>query len=528
MELSSGCFVLAEATFNFSRNATIGLAVALGLYMLGLFVLSLFATKNVENEEDFLVAGRRLSLFFCFGSLIATWFGAATMNGAAQQARDEGMRGTVLDPWACSFTLIIAGLFFAKPLWRMKLFTTGDFFRRVYGTKAEIVCGAIQIPSYFGWIAGQYRALSEVQFAYFGIPKNWGIFIGFFIALVYTMVGGMWSVTLIDTVQILVAFFGLIVLFDTTFSRFGNGSLFAGVDQFLSQSNPDDLSLLPVAGTAAFLGWIGTWATGLLGNLPGQDLQQRMFSAKDEKTAARACVLSGIVYLLFGLIPISLGLLSKLEHPQEIQESVLMLIARDYLTPTMAIVFTVSFVSIVMSTACSAVLAPATILGHNFLGRLPALQKNKLRLERICVLLISLGGLALAYSGESVIGLLDLSLSIALSGLFVPLAMGLYGKPLGQLSSVLATISGTVLFFCRYLPEQIFFAAPEGFEGHYYEHVLQATGSGLLSNLAVIPADLYGLGASFAGYFVGQALEKRRGGQWNPTALHPPTASTTH
>jgi SSS family solute:Na+ symporter len=466
---------------NLNRDNILGqaiLATALGLYLLALLVLSLFASKQIENEEDFLVAGRRLGLLFCWGSLIATWFGADTMTGSSTAARDEGMRGTILDPWACSFALIIAGVFYAPRLWRMKLLTTGDFFRRVYGPHSELVCCAVQIPSYFGWIAGQYLSLAAVQQAYFGIDENRGILIAFAIALVYTMVGGMWSVTLTDTVQILIAFAGILVLAAASFSAFGNppldgagssitlANISSGISRFFSTIPADDLSLLPPADAtlAYMLAYTGTWATGLLGNLPGQDLQQRIFSAKDARTARAACLWSGIFYLIFGLIPVTLGLMSRLELPPGetvVKIKVLMYMAGRNMNVYLAVIFVVSFVSIVMSTACSAVLAPATILGHNFLGRVKSLQKYKLTRDRVCVLLTSLGGLALACSGESIFGLLDLSLSIALVGLFVPLTMGLYGKPRGELAAILATLFGVTFYAGRHLPEKVLLPLPQ-------------------------------------------------------------------
>lgn len=640
----------ADAVFvdriNLDRDGVPGqliLAIVLAVYLSGLFGLSLVATRRVKTEEDFLVAGRRLGLFLCWGSLIATWFGAASMTGAAQVARDEGLIGTCLDPWASAATLIIAGVFYAPQLWRMKLLTTGDFFRRVYGPRAEWTCSAIQIPSYFGWIASQYMALGAVQQVYFGIPERVGIFLGFLIAMAYTMVGGMWSVTLTDSVQILIAFLGLVVLLVISFAAFGGGAFWDGVWRFVdaySGPHADVLSLVPPsdATLVVVVGWISVWATGMLGNLPSQDLQQRMFAARSAATARNACVLAGVAYLVFGLVPVALGLLSRLEYPVEttvVRVKVLMYLAAKNFSVPLAVLFVVSFVSIVLSTATSAVLAPATILGHTFLGRIQAFRRSRLTLERVCVLIISVGGLALAYWGKSIFGLLDLALSLQLASLFVPLTMGLYGRPRGQLSAVLAAVLGFVFFAARYLPEEVIWTVPAafsprtamldefevrrgallsleqewelaatpdarsaaraaldrqaaallaearanaedglrrelqtlalppdriesllrerfdaGFSWVEYQQLClsrERVGAGLhrllfgfttvprmllpggsssapdrALGLMTISADLYGLAASFFGYFLGQWILKRRGCQWQPGALDPP------
>lgn len=498
------------------------LAVILGLYLLGLLVLSMIASKKVRTEEDYLVAGRRLPLFLAWGTLIATWFGAASMMGAAEAARDDGLLGVVLDPFACAATLIIAGLFFAKPLWKMKLYTMGDFYRQKYGVQAEVLGSCIQVVGYFGWIAAQYVALGSLQEAYFGIPLTYGILIGAGITLFYTMVGGMWSVTLTDTAQIVVALAGLILLADVTFGQFGGGSVVHGFDLMLQQTQDEHLLLIPLAGTAATLAWCGDWATGLFGNIPGQDLQQRVFAARDAKTASRACILAGIAYFIFGLIPVSLGLLSNLTDPDESSRGILPLLAGKYLSPTMAVVFVVSLVSIIVSTATSAVLAPAAILGNNLIGKLPFAKRRHLLIDRLCVLFCGAGGIALAFRGERIMGLLDISLSAALVGLFVPLLMGLYGRPKGQLCAVLAMSLGTATWLARYLLEEAFLQLPEsaaeaGVE--YANFVVQiysverigSVPSSLLYWFALIPADISGLAASFLGYFLGQRIAAARG-----------------
>ena len=92
------------------------LATVLILYLVALLALSLYANRRVQDEEDYLVAGRRLPLWLAWGTLLATWFGAATVLGAAEAARVEGLRGTILDPFASGVALVLAGLFFARPL----------------------------------------------------------------------------------------------------------------------------------------------------------------------------------------------------------------------------------------------------------------------------------------------------------------------------------------------------------------------------------------------------------------------------
>ena len=74
-----------------------------------------------------------------------------------------------------------------------------DFYRQTYGPAAELTGGLIQVPSYFAWIALQYSALAGLLELYFTIPFPVGLFIVASITLAYTLIGGMWSVTLTDS-----------------------------------------------------------------------------------------------------------------------------------------------------------------------------------------------------------------------------------------------------------------------------------------------------------------------------------------
>ncbi|MFM8579208.1 MAG: sodium:solute symporter family protein [Planctomycetaceae bacterium] len=467
-------------------------------YVVFLLVISIYATGKVENESDYVVAGRRLPLFLAWGTLIATWFGAAAMFASAEKARTEGLLGVVLDPFACAGTLVLAGIFFAKPLWKMELFTMADFYRAKYGKSAEVVGAIIQIPSYFSWIALQYTALAKILELYFGIPLMIGILIVAAVTLVYTMIGGMWSVTLTDTVQIVIGLLGLVVLVAATLSQpaLGDGDPLRGlwvVLQRVAAEHPDHLRFIPSeASLAAVLPWLAAWVTGLFGNIPGQDLQQRVFASKSPETARNACILAGVLYLVFGLMPVILGLASLVTHPGGDIDPVGFL-AGAYLSTGMLVVFVIAVMSMVVSTATSAVLAPATILGHNLLSRIPGLDGNGLLRDRLCVVLVSLGGIVMTLPGKSLMELLDVALSIQLVALFVPVVMGIYGHPRGPLPGVLSMLMGFVAWLAVFILE-LLDAPPAG---------------SVFESIMVVPSDFWGLGFSILGYVLGQALTSR-------------------
>ncbi len=495
------------------------LATVIGLYLVGIFAVSIYAGRRVKTEEDYIVAGRRLPLALAWGTLLATWFGAATVLGAAEAARFEGVRGTILDPWASGGALIVAGLFFARPLWEMRLLTIADFYGRAFGPKSELVASIILVPGYFGWIAAQYLALAGIQATFFGIDTVSGIVIAAGVVVAYTLIGGMWSVTLTDALQMGVVLVTLLILAAATFAQLGGGAVAAGIGRLFSETPRSALTLWPEAGAAAAIVWLGTWGSGLFGNIPGQDLMQRVFASRDARTASRACILAGVIYIAFGLIPVGLGLASRILLPGDETGDVLGILASQYLRPALTIVFVVSLISIIVSTATSAVLSPATILGHNLLGRLRPFRRRQLFVDRLSVVLITLASVATAFSGRTILELLELSLSIALVSLFVPLVAGLFGRPSGERAALLAMGFGTLVWLARETMEGLFLAQPEAgphAELSYAEFVTavlpaEAVGAlvaGLAYAFALLPSAVSGTVASVAGYTIGRLVTR--------------------
>ncbi|MEO1993030.1 MAG: hypothetical protein ABGW78_13915, partial [Pirellulales bacterium] len=332
---------------------------------------------------------------------------------------------------------------------------------------------------------------------YFNIPLTTGIVLVASITLLYTLIGGMWAVTLTDTVQVLVALTGLVVLlvFALSDPLLGNGNALHGlfaVYHHISDTYPNHLRFLPSGmSITVILAWLGAWATGLFGNIPGQDLQQRAFAAKSANTAMYACIFAGCAYFIFGMIPVTLGFASLVTHPGQSIDPVGFL-AGQYLSTGMLVIFVVAVVSMVVSTATSAVLAPATILGHNLLARLNVFHVSPLARDRICVVLVSIGGILLAMWGKSLMELLDVALSIQLVALFVPVVMGIYGRPRGPLPAVLSMILG----FSGWVSVFIL------------ENIPALSAQFPLSYVTRIPSDFWGLSLAVFGYVLGQQLSK--------------------
>ncbi|NVB38880.1 sodium:solute symporter [Pseudenhygromyxa sp. WMMC2535] len=414
-----------------------------------------WARGRVHDAEDFLVAGRRLPLILAAPTLLATWFGAGTLLTATDEVRAGGLRMAALEPLGAGLCLILAGLLLAPKLWRMKLLTLGDFFARRFGPRAERWSAALMVPSYFGWIAAQYVALAGMLEISFGLPLAWGLVIVAVVGVAYTLLGGMWSVTATDALQLALVIVGLFVLAWVVLDALGGGP-FAGLARLWRELPADKRVLVPREDAAAFVGWLGVLAVGALGNLPGQELGQRMFAARSERTAVWACHLSGLGYLSVGLLPLVIGLSADSLAPGTAERSTLTSLAQLFLSPTMAVVFTLVLMSAVLSTIDSALLSPASVLAQNLIwpsfgARLEARGWTALTVNRVCVLLVGGGALATAFWGASAYELLEEAYALGLVSLLVPLLLGLHGEAGDQRAALAAMGVGTGLWLLHLL-----------------------------------------------------------------------------
>lgn len=402
------------------------LAATLIAYLVLLLGLSLWAQGRIQDAEDYIVAGRRLSFSLATGTLLATWFGAGTLLATADEVHEAGLGGTILEPYGPGLCLILTGLFYAGPLWRARILTLQDFYRDKFGSRVERVATLFTI-GYLGWIAAQLVGVAGVLQLFFDIPLTWGIVATAAFAAFYTLLGGMWSVTVTDFAQIVLVVAGLLVLTFRFLMAVGAGDLGAGFSQVFEASSEERLSLLPADRLPELLQWTGLALSGTIGLIASQDLLQRVFSARSERVARQACLTAGTLYLVLGSSSVILGLGAHLVPGLDAEQSIVPALAQALLSPALGVIFILMLLSCVLSTLDSALLAPASVLARNLLepalrGHIPLMAST-----RLCVVALAATSAGLAASGEAVFELLESSYSAGISPWLI-LTFGIVSK----------------------------------------------------------------------------------------------------
>lgn len=430
------------------------LPIILGLsfYVLLTLLVGIYAGRRVKGSADFIVAGRRLGIWLATGTLAATWFGGGIVIGAASEAYKHGFLGVIADPFGAALCLFVAGLFYVRTMRRMGLTTIAGFFESRFGPSAGVIAALCTIPAYIGWVASLMVAFGRVIQSLTGIDPTLGICTGAAIVLVYTTAGGMWAVTLTDFIQVAVLTLGLLAITPLLLHDMG------GWAAIRAQVPDGRFYLYPRnAGPAEWFAYARDWLVIGLGNLAGQDLIQRALSSRDESVAQNSAYLSGLLYLTVGLLPVLLGIAGALAFPGlKDPDLIMMELGIRYLSPLALAVFLGALVSALMSSADSALLAPASVIGWDLVRyfRPDADERTVLRICRFSVPVLGLVSLYLALAHNTVYTLMVDSWSVLLATLFVPLTAGIWWKKANLTGALAGMLSGFAawMLFLRFTP----------------------------------------------------------------------------
>ena len=397
--------------------------VGLGLYLLVMLAIGLYAGRRVSDSSDFILAGKRLSLLLCTATLAATWFGGGLCIGAASAAYKGGLLAVIADPFGAALCLFLAGLFYVRIMRRMGLMTVATFFTTRFNPTAGLCASLCTIPAYVGWVASLMVAFGRILQSLTGLEPTTGILIGAAIVLVYTFAGGMWAVTLTDFVQLIVLISGMVIITPLLLHDMGGWSSIA------ARIPPERFDFFPSGGSGPWFAYARDWLVIGLGNLAGQDLIQRSLASRDENVAYKSAYLAGLLYITVGLLPVFLGMAGAVVLPNLAEPDLVMMeLARQYLPAVGLTLFLGALVSALLSSADSALLAPASVIGWDLLRFFDpqASQARSLALSRLAVVVLGLAALFMALGKSSVYDLMVDSWSILLATLFVPLTAGIW------------------------------------------------------------------------------------------------------
>lgn len=441
------------------------------------FVLNLivgwYASTKVHTSADFILAGRSLSWGLATMVTFATWFGSESLLGSPREFVHGGLYAVIEEPFGAALGLFLVGAIYARKLYPLPVLTFSDFFRIRFGLVSEKISAIVMIPSYFGWISAQLVALGLTLHLLLPISTEMGIVIGALLVMTYTLMGGMWSISITDFLHNIILIIGLLLLAYLLLDKIPDWGV------FIDQQPNGFFRFIPEKNTwVEWLQYLGAWMVIGLGSIPQQDIFQRVMSAKSSHIAAKASIAAGTMYLTIAMLPLIIGLIGVRLYPSLLQDDTLLIphLVMRFMPYGVQVLFLGALLSALLSTTSGAILAPASVLGENLWK--PALKnptdKKVLLIIRLSVVWVTAACIWMAISRQNIFELVGEASAFSLVSLFIPLNAGLWWKKASPMGSHLSMLLGLSVWA--------------------YVHFL---------NPSEIPAIWFGLAASLFGLLLG-------------------------
>jgi SSS family transporter len=414
------------------------------VYILSQLAVGLAVSRNIDSEEDYLLAGRSLGVGLSTFSIFATWFGAETCLSSAGQFYEKGFAGGAVDPFGYGLCILFLGVAFAIPLWKRKLTTLIDLFRQRYSVVVERASVLLIAPTSIIWAAAQVRAFGEVisDVSNSAVSVDIAILIATAVTILYTVSGGLKADVMTDLLQGIIIIVSLIIIFIVVVAQTPD------ISGIIREMEPSRLN--PFHTTGNIWDLLELWLVPICGSVVAQELIGRTLAARSPEVARKSALLGGGIYILIGLIPAFLGLIAYKTMPGITDsEHVLRFLAKEHLNTFMYVVFTGALVSAILSTVDSTLLSASALLSHNLI--VPLLSEDteettKLLSARIMVVVSGLIAAWLAMGADSVFELVHEASALGSTGVFVIMVMALFSNFGGSAAALTALGGGLAVY----------------------------------------------------------------------------------
>ncbi|MGO1054377.1 sodium:solute symporter [Crossiella sp. CA198] len=411
-------------------------------YLVAMVAIGWWAARRAKNKSEFLVAGRRLGYVMYSGTMSAVVLGGASTVGGIGLGYQFGLSGAWM---VLTIGLGVLGLslVFAARITRLKVYTVSEMLDLRYGGKAAPVSGVVMWAYSLMLMATSTIACATIFGVLFGMSHIPSVLLGGGIVVLYSVLGGMWSITATDIVQFVVKSVGiLLVLLPAAIIKAGGFSAMA------AKLEPQFFSLWTIGGDNIFK-YVLLYFFGLL---IGQDIWQRVFTARDDKVARVGGTFSGIYCLVYAFAGALIGTATKALYPVlESRDRAFATIVTEALPVGLKGLVLAAALAAVMSTASGALIACATVAGNDLWPRLrrnPA-AGDDLRTTRLFTLVLGLLGVAIACLVSDVVTALDVAYNLLVGGLLVPILGGLVWRRATRTGALAAmTLGGLTVVGC--------------------------------------------------------------------------------
>ena len=450
------------------------------VYLIFIVSIGVYIKKYVANVTDFIVAGRKIKVFLAVATMVGTELGLITVMYAAQKGFTGGFAAFHIALAGVAGTLLV-GLsgFIVVPLRKMKVMTIPEFYERRFGRDVRILGGVILALAGILNMGMFLKAGSLFVMGITGMTTDlelkiiMSILLG--MVLLYTTLGGMISVVILDYIQFVVLSISLFITCGFAIYHLGIPNIVETVANIRGEAGFN-----PFHGEGFgffYVAWMFFLESA--GCAVWQPMALRACSVENTRTVRKMYLLTSIGFLIRIMVPCFLGVcaftfiagndgLRGIFLPQgEAVDPQLTLMAfpifLNQILPVGLIgIVTAGMLAALMSTHDSYLLCWSSVLTQDVVA--PCYKKelsSKARMLLTRVFIVVIGAFLLIWGlwyplGQDLWDYVTISGAIYFNGAIVLLTFGIYWKRASRVGAFLALICG----FCAILglkPIQAFF-----------------------------------------------------------------------
>ncbi|MFP1627025.1 sodium:solute symporter [Streptomyces sp. 5K101] len=408
------------------------------LYLASMLAMGWWGMRRAKSKSDFLVAGRRLGPWMYSGTMAAIVLGGASTIGGVGLGYKYGLSGAWM-VFTIGLGLLALSVFFSARIARLKVYTVSEMLDLRYGGKAGVISGVVMWAYTLMLAVTSTIAYATIFDVLFDLPRTAAIVLGGTIVVAYSTLGGMWSITITDMVQFVVKTIGvLLLLLPIAVVKAGG---FAEMKAALPTAYFEPLGI----GGETIFTYVLIYTFGML---IGQDIWQRVFTARTDKVAKWGGTVAGTYCLAYALAGAVIGTAAKVLYPKlPHADDAFATIVKDELPMGVRGLVLAAALAAVMSTSSGALIACATVANNDIWSRLRGLtakrtegEHDEVKGNRAFILIMGAAVVLIAIALNDVVQALTVAYNLLVGGLLVPILGGLLWKR-GTVQGALAAVA---------------------------------------------------------------------------------------
>lgn len=394
----------------------------LNLYFLGILAIGYNSFKKIKDSSHFFVANKEANVFQVTGSLLATILGSSAVLGSVSFAYNSGWAGIWL--LLCGALGLLALLPLIKKFEKFKGYNLPELLGSFYGEEVRILSSFIISIAWIGIVAAQIMGAAQIIGIFTSISYSNAVIISGVIFIIYTILGGQFSIIKTDCIQLLFILLGIIACFlfisnlDITYNA---------PNVFNEKFGYTDLFVLVLTYSSTFF--------------VGPDIYSRIFCAKDSSVVKKSIIVSIIILIPLAFILAKIGIYAAGTFPNLASgQSPLLHVAANTLPKSVSLLLYFGLLSAVISSADTSLLTASSIFTEIFTKSLKNIKSIKL--TRVFIGVFGLFSILVALKLKFILSSLLLALSVYSGALIIPCFAGILGYRFKKFYVLSAIIMG--------------------------------------------------------------------------------------